>query len=102
MTPSFRNRLEWEPRTVMYVDFSTERREVIAYAVVLAVEHCGEMRTARVYDAEHGFNELHRYTLTGGKMPGEAFHAGSLGEGMRAAIDQIRRNYAEIIEGWHR
>jgi hypothetical protein len=102
VTPSFENQLAWQPTTVMYVDFSTKAREVTSYAVVLAVEHEGELRTVRIYDAAHGLNEIHRYTLTGGKTPGEPFHAGSLGEGMRAAIDEVRRNYAEIIEGWRR
>ena len=30
------------------------------------------------------------------------FHAGTLREGMRAAIDEVRRNYAAIVGGWRR
>jgi hypothetical protein len=27
---------------------------------------------------------------------------GTLGEGMRAAIEQVERGYEEMIDGWHR
>jgi hypothetical protein len=33
---------------------------------------------------------------------GWAFHSGSLGEGMRAAISEIENGYREMIEGWER
>jgi hypothetical protein len=102
VSATFENQLAWQPKVVMYVDFTTEVQEVTGYSVVLAVEHAGEMRTVRVYDAAHGFNELHRHSLVGGKEAGERFHAGTLGEGMRAAIDEVRRNYADMIEGWRR
>jgi hypothetical protein len=36
----------------------------------------------------------------GGKQAAEIFHGGTLGTGMRAAIDEIERNYRSIIEGW--
>lgn len=87
---------------MVYVDFTTEGRQVTNYVVVLTVEQDGEPRTVRLYDAAHGLNEVHRYTLRGGKEAGNRFHAGTLGEGMRAAIDDIRRNYAAMIEGWRR
>jgi len=45
---------------------------------------------------------MHRHTLTGGKQPGTQFHGGTLGQGMRAAIDEIRHGYREMIEGWRR
>jgi hypothetical protein len=45
---------------------------------------------------------MHRYTRSGGKQPGEPFHASTLGEGMRAAIGEIERGYGEMIEGWKR
>lgn len=45
---------------------------------------------------------MHRYTRSGGKQAGAPFHAGTLGEGMRAAIDEIERGYGEMIEGWER
>lgn len=72
------------------------------YSVVLTVWEEGRRQTVRVYDAAHGFNEMHRYTGGGGKQPGERFHAGTLGEGMRAAIDEVRRGYRAMIEAWRR
>jgi hypothetical protein len=100
--PSWRNQLAWDPDVILYVDFTTRRSEVTEYSVVLAIRHEGRLQTVRVYDAAHGFNELHRHTLTGGKQPGEAFHPGTLAEGMRAAIGEIRRGYEEMIESWRR
>ena len=102
MSPAFEFQLTWHPTVVMYVDFSTDGREVTDYAVILVVENEGALTTVRVYDAAHGFNEMHRHTFTGGKAAGERFHAGTLGEGMRAAIEEVRRNYAEMIKAWRR
>jgi hypothetical protein len=45
---------------------------------------------------------MHRYTRSGGKEPGEVFHSGTLGEGMRAAISEVEHGYREMIEGWKR
>lgn len=42
------------------------------------------------------------HTPSEGKQPGAPFHAGTLGEGMRAAIEEIERGYGEMIEGWKR
>jgi hypothetical protein len=58
--------------------------------------------TVRVYDAAHGSNEMHRHTRTGGKQAGVVFHAGTLGEGMRAAIADCVDGYEQMIEGWSR
>lgn len=102
MTPDWRQTLDPELGAVLYVDFEKVRRRVVAYAVVLVLERAGERQTVRVYDAAHGRNELHRYTRTGGKQPGEAFHAGTLGEGMRAAIAACVGAYREMIDGWDR
>jgi hypothetical protein len=88
--------------TWRYVRFSIEVRDVIDYAVVLLVEELEQSETVRVYDGTHGINELHRYTRRGGKQTAEVFHGGTLGAGMRAAIDEIERNYRSIIEGWRR
>jgi hypothetical protein len=33
--------------------------------------------------------------------PAEVFDRGTLGEGMRAAIEQVERGYEEMIDGWH-
>jgi hypothetical protein len=93
-------RLDWELEAIMYVDYELEARQVVRYAVVLTALHEGRRHTARVYDGAHGVNELHRHTLAGGKQAGAPFHAGTLGEGMRAAISEVRRGYREMIEGW--
>ena len=88
---------------MLYVDFETDGRQVISYSLVLvAAEEDGRLQTVRVFDAAHGVNEVHRHTKTGGKQPAEIAHAGTLGEGMRAAIAQVRGSYLEMIEGWRR
>jgi hypothetical protein len=84
------------------VRFETVRRDVVAYAIVLSVDVGGHRQTVRVYDAAHGFNELHRHTRVGGKQPGEPFHAGTLGEGMRTAIAECTDRYEMMIEAWNR
>lgn len=45
---------------------------------------------------------MHRYTRSSEKQMGESFHAGALGEGMRAAVEEIERGYGEMIEAWKR
>lgn len=74
---------------MLSVWFVTDRDEVLEYAIVLLVEQDGRWRTARVYDNAHGHNDMHRYTLTGGKQPAESFQStADAGEAMRAARDQ--------------
>jgi len=75
-------------------------REVTDYAVVLMLRRGQATETVRVYDGAHGHNEMHRYGRRGGKQPGTRFHGGTLGEGMRAAIDEVETGYREMIEGW--
>lgn len=87
---------------LLHVEFTTVRREVVSYSVVLTVRHEGAARTVRVYDAAHGVSEMHRHTLTGGKEPAEVVHRGTLGEGLRAAIEACVHGYGEMIEGWRR
>ena len=82
------------------VDFTSKGRKVIDYAVVLLLEVGDATKTIRVYDGAHGNNEMHRYTRSAGKQPGSPFHGGTLGEGMRAAIDEVERGHREMIEGW--
>lgn len=96
--------LDGVPRVVLYVDFKTSPRgrEVLDYSVTLAVEEGGQLQTVRLYDGAHGKNELHRYTRDGGKQEAEVFDRGTLGEGMRAAIEEVERGYKEMIDGWHR
>jgi hypothetical protein len=87
---------------ILRVEFTTNGREITDYAVVLLLTLHGSTETIRVYDGAHRHNEMHRYTRSEGKQPGEPFHAGTLGEGMRAAIEEIERGYGEMIEGWKR
>jgi hypothetical protein len=84
----------------IWVEFTTVRGKVIEYTVVLLLPTTDGMKTIRVYDAAHGFNEMHRYTRDGGKQPGVVAHSGTLGEGMHAAISQIKVAYLNMIEGW--
>ncbi|HET7589531.1 MAG TPA: hypothetical protein VFK14_05035 [Solirubrobacterales bacterium] len=83
----------------MYVDFHTKGRDVLSYSLVLVVGN-SQPATVRVYDAAHGFNEMHRFSRRDGKQPGVLFHAGTLGEGMRAAMDSIKSEFLQMIEGW--
>jgi hypothetical protein len=83
-----------------HVKFTTRVRDVIDYAVVLLVKETERVDTIRVYDGAHAVNELHRYTRQGGKQAAEIFHGGTLGEGMRAAIEEVERNYPSLIEAW--
>jgi hypothetical protein len=85
---------------VMIVDFTTERRDVISYSVVLTIEQSGRIETVRVYDGAHGRNELHRYTHRGGKQAAEIFSHATLGAGMREAIQTIASGYEAMIDGW--
>jgi hypothetical protein len=89
-------------RVFMRVEFKTDRRDVVDYSIVLLVEVDGEMETVRLYDGAHGENELHRYTRTAGKQPAEIVHRGTLGQGMRAAIEEIEGGYEAMIESWRK
>jgi len=84
----------------LWVEFTSVGREVTDYAVVLMLRSGQATETVRVYDGAHGHNEMHRYGRRGGKQPGTRFHGGTLGEGMRAAIDEVETGYREMIEGW--
>jgi hypothetical protein len=79
MTTGYIVGLARDPTIVMYVRFTTRRRDVTNYAVLLAIEW-DQTQTFRLYDSAHGFNEMHRYTRKGGKQPGEASHSGTLEE----------------------
>jgi hypothetical protein len=86
----------------LHIKWTTRRRDVTNYSVVLTQEHGNEVRTIRVFDGAHGVNEMHRFTRTGGKQAAEIFHAGTLGEGLRTAIENCARRYPLMIEGWDR
>lgn len=104
MSGVYKHRLDATGKIVMYVEYKISRRgpDVVDYAVVLVVEVDGCKETVRVYDGAHGENELHRHTCDGGKQAAEVFDRGTLGEGMRAAIEEIEHGYEAMIEGWHR
>ncbi|HEY7456197.1 MAG TPA: hypothetical protein VH703_02890 [Solirubrobacterales bacterium] len=84
------------------VYFRTRGPEVVEYSLVLLLHRDDRVWTIRVYDSAHGFNEMHRYTRLGGKQRGVEIHRGTLGEGMRAAIEEIKSRYLAMIEGWER
>jgi hypothetical protein len=104
MSGAYKRLLDSVARVFMSVEYKIEQRgrDVIDYSVVLVIEVDGRMETVRVYDGAHGENELHRYTREGGKQAAEVFDRGTLGEGMRAAIDEIKSGYEEMTGGWHR
>ncbi|MGA8364517.1 MAG: hypothetical protein WB709_08345 [Solirubrobacteraceae bacterium] len=97
----YRDVLDYEVGARIVVEFTTRGREVIDYAVVLTVDdEDDEAVTVRVYDGAHGVNDMHRHGHDGEKAPAETFHAGTLGEGMRAGITAVRTGYKEMIDAW--
>jgi len=102
MGAHYRRILDHALGALLGVQFTTQANEVIDYAVILLLDTEKGTEAIRVYDAAHGHNEMHRYSRSAGKGPGTAFHGGTLGEGMRAAIAEIERGYREMIEGWER
>ena len=102
MTPDWEQTLDDARGARVRVEFVKDRREISDYSVVLTMEHNGRQVTVRVYDGPRGVNELHRHTRTGGKQPAEIFDAGTLGEGMRAAIAACVHGFDEMIQAWHR
>jgi hypothetical protein len=100
MTQRYRDVLDHETGARIFVEFTTERREVSDYVVVLTVPDGDQDATVRVYDATHGINEMHRHDHIDGKKAGQVFHRGTLGEGMRAAIAAVRDGHEEMIEAW--
>lgn len=75
---------------------------MVDYTVILLLSTPEGSKTIRVYDCAHGHNEMHRYTRIDGKQTGKRFHSGSLGEGLRVAIEDAEDRYVEMIEGWER
>jgi hypothetical protein len=104
MSGVYKRLLDARAGIVMYVEYEIGRSgpDVVDYSVVLVVEVDGRKETVRVYDGAHGENELHRYSRVSGKRAAEVFDRGTLGEGMRAAIEEIKGGYEEMIDGWRR
>lgn len=100
MSQRHRDVLDYETGARIVVEFTTDRRMVTDYAVILTVDDEEGKATVRVYDGAHGVNDLHRHNLRGEKAPAAAFHPGTLGEGMRAAITAVRADYKEMIAAW--
>jgi hypothetical protein len=87
---------------VLSVDYTTGRGRVVDCTLVLLLEEVDGVKTIRVYDSAHGFNEMHRYSRRGGKRDGVVFSNATLGEGMNEAIAAIEFLYIAMIEGWRR
>lgn len=100
MSQRYRDVMDYELGARIVVEFTTHRREVVDYAVILTVDDDGREATVRVYDGAHGVNEMHRHNRGGAKAAAEMFHAGTLGEGMRAAIAAVRTTHRELIDAW--
>jgi hypothetical protein len=96
----YRDVLDYEIGARIVVTLTTLGSEVVDYAVILTVDDEGTIATVRVYDGSHGINDMHRYSRAGDKHRAEVFHAGNLGEGMRAATTAVRANHREMIEAW--
>jgi len=102
MSGLYAYQLDQALRAWIYVEFTTDRRTVADYAVVLFVQEIEAIETVRVYDGAHGRNEMHRYTRRSGKQAAEVVNRDTLGAGMRAAIEEVKGGYEEIIDSWRR
>jgi hypothetical protein len=100
MNHRYRDVLDYGIGARLVVEFVTDRNIVVDYAVILTVDVESRAATVRVYDGAHGLNDMHRHNSRGEKSQAERFHAGTLGEGMRAAIIAVRTDYKEMIAGW--
>lgn len=100
MSASYEIELDRALGAWLHVEFVTDRRKVTDYAVVLLVASGERIETVRVYDGAHAENEMHRYSRRGGKQAAEIFHRGTLGAGLRAAIQAIKQSYRAMIEAW--
>jgi len=85
---------------MIWVEFATVGRDVVDYAVVLLLVDGERVETVRLFDGAHRINEMHRFTRDGGKQGATEFHHGTLGEGRRTALAEVKRNHRDIIEGW--
>lgn len=92
--------IDYRLGVALVVEFETAGTDVTSYSLVLCLEVDDGVETIRVYDSAHGLNEMHRFTRDAGKQRGAEIHRATLGEGMRAAIEEIKRGYLAMIEGW--
>lgn len=85
----------------LLVYFKSRGPDVTDYSLVLLRRTAYGDETIRVYDSAYGINEMHRYTRSGGKQKGVVYTGGAtLGEGMRMAMEDIKKSYLAMIEGW--
>jgi hypothetical protein len=61
MSAYYRRILDHALGMLMRVQFTTQGRDVVDYAVVLLRDTEKGLETIRVYDSAHGHNEMHRY-----------------------------------------
>lgn len=90
MTPDYSRLLDAALGASIRVEFTTDRRTVTKYSVVLVLDEGAGPQTVRVFDGAHGVNEMHRYTASGGKQPDEIFDAGSLGRECAPRCSRLR------------
>jgi hypothetical protein len=69
MNQRYRDVLDYEIGARIVVEFTTDRRTIVDYAVILTVDDGGSEATVRVYDSAHGVNEMHRHNRRGEKAP---------------------------------
>lgn len=100
MSGAYELPLDYVLWAILRVEFTTQGKEVTDYAVMLLYEIEGRTETIRLYDGAHGHNEMHRYTRSAGKQRERPCIAVPVGNGMRAAIAEIKSSYREMIEGW--
>ena len=87
----------------MSVDFTTVKGEVVGYSVVLLLSTPFTAETVRVYDAAHGFNEMHRYTPSQGASRMESSSTTvPLPRECKSPSMPAKHGHREMIEGWKR
>lgn len=96
----YREGLDYGLGVVLSAYFESGGPKVIDYSLVLLLESDGHTETIRIYDSAHGVNEMHRYSRDKGKQDGVVFNRATLGEGIRAAMRDIKKRYLAMIEGW--
>lgn len=96
----FRYLLAYDAEIV--VELITEHGKISRYSVVLLAREEGEWRTVRVYDNHLGVPHMHRYTRAGEKRDGDKTGETTASDGYNIALQQVRKGFQEMIEGWRR
>lgn len=95
----YREGLDYGLGVVLSVYFESRGPKVIDYSLVLLLESDGHTETIRIYDSAHEVNEMHRYSRDKGKQDGVVFNRATLGEGMRAAMKDIKKRLSRDDRG---